>query len=152
MLSKEEIIRLKESFSIKFKPENVEYAGYSRFVVRECNKLNGNDPIIGQNNYRLFDDELNLIPLITNYNGIFSFTCGVAVVCIRENIQISAGRFTQDRKYGLIDLNGNELLPCIYNSISVKLDGHVELTKDGHKKATNVSNIIDGTFKWEKDV
>lgn len=134
--------------------EEVEFLGYNRYSIKESYQVQLDDvSITWLHKYKLFDEDGNIIPLSKEYNGIFSFTMGVAVVCIRQNpgiIEKETGRkHTQERKDGLIDVDGKELLPCIYDSISVKLDGFIEIIKDGQKKATYVGEIIGGKFNWE---
>ena len=145
---KREIInKLKNDFN----SDEVEFHGYNRFVLREPYQLKTTTGEITRlYKDRLFNENCEEINLENAYNSIFMFTAGVAVVCTREYIQISDGRFTQDRKDGLIDVNGKELLPCIYDSIHPHLDGYVEISKAGQKKSTNLTKIINGTFNWEK--
>jgi hypothetical protein len=105
--------------------------------------------------YRLADENGNIIDLKSNYNFITKFARGAATVIIKEKPQIikdSAGliKAQENKKEGLIDTDGKELLPCIFDSVSVKLDGFVELEKDGVKKATNVGMIMSGDFDWNK--
>jgi hypothetical protein len=150
-LTPEEKNEIIKQLKQKFDTDEVEFHGYNRFVVREKYQVNlANGEITWLYKDRLFDEECNSIPLTNEYNSITMFSAGVAVVCIRENIQINDGRFTQDRRDGLIDINGIELLPCIYDSIIPRLDGFAEITKDGQKKLINVAQIINGKFSWEK--
>ncbi len=142
------IDKLKEDFDT----DEVEFHGYNRFVVREkySQTIEKNEVFLFKD--RLFDEECNPITFNSEYDSIFMFIVGVAVVCIRRNIEIINGRIHQERKDGMIDINGKELLPCIYDKIKVKLDGHVELTKDGHKKATSVFVITNGKFNWDEAI
>ena len=142
---------------LKNKPgfETIESLGHNRYRIREKYQvILENGATTWLHKYRLFDEEGTEIPLAKNYDGIFSFARGAASVCIRKNtkiIETSTGtKFSQERKDGLIDVNGKELLPCIYDSVSVKLDGFVEIIKDGTKKATNVNQIVSGKFDWNK--
>lgn len=111
-----------------------------------------NDSTILSYKYHLFDDKGTLIQLDNEYDGIFVFTIGVAVVCMRNNMRINGGRFTQVRKDGLIGVNGKELLPCVYNSIGPKLDGSVEISKDGRSKVTCIDILKSGRFNWDEDI
>jgi len=141
------ILKLKDAFNT----DQVEFNGHNRFVVRERFQVelaNGHTTWLYKD--KLFDEEGHPIPLANEYNSIFKYTAGVAVVCTRENVQIIGDRSTQDRKDGLIDINGKELLPCIYDSIHPHLDGFVEITKDGQKKATSVVEITSGEFNWDE--
>jgi len=149
---KEIIIKLKNEFNT----DEVEYSGFNRFVVREQFQVDlASGDITRLYKDRLFDEECNPIPLANEYNSIFWFTSGVAVVCIRENIKFKdteRGKvFSLDRRYGIIDVNGKELLPCIYNSIHISF-GEVELTKDGHVKSTQVNTITSGKFDWNEGI
>ena len=92
------------------------------------------------------------IILSNKYNNISPFTLEVAVVSTVDNISIKDKSFTSATKYGLIDINGKELLPCIYDSIHPHWDGFTEIIKDGVKKATSIVRIIDGRFIWDKAV
>ena len=145
---KREIIsKLKENF----KSDEVEFHGYNRFVLREPYQLKTTTGEITRlYKDRLFNENCEEIKLENVYNGIFMFIDGVAVVCTRENIQISDGRFTQDRKDGLIDVNGKELLSCIYDSIHLKIGGYVEISKAGQKIKTHLTKIKEDKFNWEK--
>jgi hypothetical protein len=142
----EEIIRkLQEDCNT----DEVEFHGYNRFVVREKFKVDLENGHTWLYKDKLFDEEGNPIPLSNEYNSIFMFTAGVAVVCTRANIQIVGDRFTQVRKDGLIDVNGKELLPCIFDSIHPHLDGYIEITKEGQKKSTSVDVVTSGNFNWD---
>lgn len=148
-LSKQHQNETIKNLSEKFSTKDVQYHGYNRFVVRVKYQVELADgSIIMLYKDHLFDENSNQIPLKNEYNSIFIFTAGVAVVCIRENIRIVKDRFTQDRRDGLIDTNGKELLPCIYDSIRIHLYGFIEITKDGQKKSTTANVITSGNFDW----
>lgn len=133
---------------------DVEPLGYLRYKTSERYHVEVGDSFTKLTRDTLYDENGNQIATNPEYHNIFSFARGVAVVCIRSNIQFfeneSGPRFTQDRKDGLIDVNGKELLPCIYDSIDVHSDGFVEIKKDGIGKITNVDEIIKGNFDWDK--
>jgi len=100
---------------------------------------------------KLFNEKCEEIPLENEYNSIYSFAQSVATVEIRKNIKIKNGKVVgYDKKQGLIDVNGKELLPCIYDYINVHLDGFTEIIKDGVKKVTWVSKIKNGEFNWDE--
>lgn len=149
-LSKGEIKMVVDRLSNEFNSDQVEYLGYNRFVVRvpfHFKALTGE--LLRLYKDRLFDENCEEIPLRQEYNSIFKFTSGLAVVCIRTQVEINDGRSSHSRKDGLIDVNGNELLPCIYDAIRPKQDGHAEITKNGITKFTNINKIINGSFNWE---
>jgi hypothetical protein len=139
------ILKLQQEFNT----DDFEFHGYNRFVVREKYQVELENGHTWLYKDKLFDEEGNPIPLENTYNSIFMFTAGVAVVCTRENIQIKGDRFSQERKDGLIDINGKELLPCIYDSIHPHIDGYIEITKDGQKKTTSVDLILSDKFIWD---
>ena len=147
---KKEIEEILEKLRKKFNNDEVESLGYNRFVIREPYEVKAKGGMIILYKDKMADEQGILIPLQNEYNSIFNFTAGVAVVCLRKNIKIEGGRFTQDRRDGLIDINGKELLPCIYDSIHVHIDSFIEITKDGQKKDTNVGFITSGKFNWDK--
>jgi hypothetical protein len=152
-LTPEEKKKIINKLKNNFNSDEVEFHGYNRFVLREPYQVKtttGEITRLYKN--RLFNENCEEILLENEYNSIFMFTAGVAVVCTRENFQIKEGRFTQDRKDGLIDINGKEILPCIYDSIHPHIDGFTEITKDGVKKASNVNEIINGKFDWDKAI
>lgn len=133
-----------------FNSDEVEFHGYNRFVLRVSYQVETTKgEITSLYKDRLFNEKCEEILLEKEYDSIFMFTAGVAVVCMRENIQIKDGKFIQDRKNGLIDINGKEMLPCIYDSIHPHLDGFIEITKGGVTKATDVNKIIKGKFNWD---
>jgi len=152
-LSPEEKKEIIQKLREKFNHEDVESLGYDRYVITK--KTYTDVPGFGPtwlSKDKMADEAGNLVPLSNEYDNIFGFARGVAVVCRRDlpqKTENGAG-FTRGRKDGLIDTNGNELLPCIYDSIHVHLDGFVEITKDGVKKATSVTAITNGEFYWEE--
>lgn len=146
---KSEIInKLKNDFN----SNEVGFHGYNRFVLRTPYQVATTEGITRLYKDRLFNEKCEEIPLENEYNSIFKFWAGVAVVCIAENIQIKNGRFTYNKKCGLIDINGKELLPCIYDSINVHLDGHTEIQKGGIRKETSLRAIISGRFNWDEEM
>lgn len=155
--SPEERKEIMKNLKKKLHTDTVEFLGYNRYSTYEKYPVQLEDgSIIWLSKYKLFDEVGNQIPLSKEYNGIFSFALGVATVCVRQNTKIieteTGIKFTQDRKDGMIDINGNELLPCDFDSVSGKLDGFVEIIKNGVKKATNVNEIINGKFNWDSAI
>jgi len=137
-LDKVEIEKIRQSLSETFHTDidNIQYKGSNRFMV-----------IKNQKEW-LLDDDMNQIILKTEYSNISDFIIGVARVCIREYINEDS-QILEIKKFGLIDTNGREILPCFYDSISVHLDGYIEITLGGQKKWTNVEDIVNGKFNWE---
>jgi hypothetical protein len=135
----------------KFADYEVQDCGYCRYVIceRYPKGVEGGTVLL-QRVKMMVDEEGNIIPLGNNYDSIFMFSKSVAVVCQRGDVKIKENSFAQAVKYGLIDVNGKELLPCIYDNISDHLDGFVELSKGGEGKFTQLHEIIDGTYTWEE--
>ena len=144
---KKEIIR---KLQVEYNTDEVEFHGYNRFVVRERTQLVNDHTWLYKD--KLFDEVGNIIPLENEYNNIFMFTSGVAVVCTRENIKIEGGRFTQTQKDGLIDINGKELLPCVFDSIHIHFGGPVDITKNGEKRFVSQNVIENGKFNWDEAI
>ncbi len=132
-----------------FETEEVSYNGSNRFVVRQRYSLDVPGGTVLLFKDKLFDENCQAIPLSIEYNGIFPFIKNVATVCIRENIQLKDHRVSQVRKDGLIDKDGKELLPCIYDSVKVNLDGSIEVTKDKVVKISTLREIVAGDFDWD---
>ena len=158
--SQEEIKEILKYLKNKYKPESVQYMGYNRFALINSRRLtfniNETDAYLPKiREYRLTDAEGILIDLEREYNFIEKFTHGVAVVSIREVTRDFKAQsdlaFDFKRKEGLIDINGKELLPCIYDSINVHQDGFVEISKGEVKKGGALLPIIEeGKFDFEK--
>ena len=144
-----------KKFKKKFHTDKIEYLGYDRYSITEKYQKVIKDVTVFPTRLKmLIDSEGNVIPLQNNYDYVFGFTLGVAVIRVNGEIQIENKEtgtfFSREDKEGLIDINGKELLPPIYDSINVKLDGFVEIKKEGQNKFTNLQLIIDGKFDWEK--
>lgn len=135
----------------KFNTDEVEYNGFNRFVLRDKYQL---DLASGHTTWlyhdKLFDENSNQISLQNEYNAICRFINGVAIVIIYENIQFTENKHHKDEKCGLIDINGNELLPCKYDAIHIYMEGSIDITKNGQTKLTFVNDIINGEFDWDK--
>lgn len=129
--------------------DEVEFHGNNRFVVRERYRVDLENGHTWLYKDKLFDEVGNIIPLENEYNSIFMFTSGVAVVCTEENIKIEGGRFTQTRKDGLININGKELLPCVFDSIHIHFGGPVDIIKNGEKRFVSQKVIENGKFNWD---
>jgi hypothetical protein len=134
--------------------DEVDVLGYYRFKTSKKERITVGDSFTKLTRDTLYNENGEQIPTNAQYHNIFSFYKGVANVCIRNNIQFieteSGTHFTQDRKDGLIDVNGKEVLPCIFDSIHVQGDGFVEIKKNGQCKITNVDIIMNGNFDWDK--
>lgn len=132
----------------QFENHRVEYLGYNRFVC--CDKIKTTD-MDSWTKIILFDEKCNQISLSNEYDEIFPYTNGVAVVGLRSDLIININAtIRQECKKGLIDTLGKELLLCNYDKIKVGLDGNVELTKNVHRKKTSIITIINGKFNWDE--
>jgi hypothetical protein len=140
------ITKLKSDFNT----DEVEFIGSNRFVLRipyqvkietvEFTRLYKD---------RLFNENCEEILLKNEYNGIFGFTYGVAPVCNYSEIKTKNEKISRVKKFGLIDVDGNELLPCIYDKIKPHLDGSIDIQKDGVEKSTSINKIINLNFNWD---
>ena len=144
---KKEIIR---KLQVEYNTDEVEFHGYNRFVVRERTQLVNDHTWLYKD--KLFDEVGNIILLENEYNSIFMFKDGVAVVCTREIIQIEGGTSAQVRKDGLIDVWGKELLPCVFDSVNPHLGGTVDITKNGEKRFVLLDVIENGNFNWDEAI
>ena len=149
---KKEILR---TLRKQLKTDTIESLGSNRYSTRERYQDQLEDgTVVFLKKCKLFDGAGNQIPLVNAYNWITRYTKKVAVVRMTENVKILNGntglKAHEETKEGLIDVDGRELLPCIYDSINVKLDGFVEISKAGKKKATRVNKIINGEFDWDE--
>ncbi len=138
-----------------FHTDKIEYLGYDRYSIIERYQKVIEDGIVFPHRLKMvIDSEGNVIPLQKNYDYVFRYTLEAAVVRVIGEIQIENKEtgtfFSREDKEGLIDIYGKELLPPIYDSIDVKLDGFVIIKKEGQKKFTNLQIIFDGEFDWEK--
>lgn len=133
--------------------EDCKYNGSDRYLVRYRYQVDVNGNTTWLYKDKIFDQDGNLIPLENEYNSIFLFTKGLAVVCIYSNLEFRKIdgnlKMFKESKYGLIDVNGKELLPCIYQSISIKSEGFLELSKDGQMQAVPISEVVNGEFNWD---
>ena len=138
-----------KKLKIKFKREDILFLHNNRYLIRDKYSLKVSDGYtVFLFKDKMIDDKGNFIPLANEYNNIFKFTLGLAVVCIKSNTQVVGNTYSQDSKYGLIDVNGKELLPCIFDSIMVRSEGFVEIKLNGQEINTYVTQIIAGEFKW----
>jgi hypothetical protein len=141
------ITKLKSDFNT----DEVEFIGSNRFVLRipyQVKIETGEFTRLYKD--RLFDKNCEEILLKNEYNGINGFTYGVAPVSIYSEIKIKDEKFSRVKKFGLIDFDGNELLPCIYDKMKILPEGLVEIQKDGVEKTPNINEIIDLNFNWDE--
>ncbi len=140
------ITKLKSDFNTN----EVEFIGSNRFVVKIPYQVKiATGEFTRLYKALLFDNNCEEILLKNEYNGIFGFTYEVAPVCIYSEIKIKDEKFSRVKKFGLIDVDGNELLPCIYDKIKPHLDGIVDIQKDGVEKSTSLNKIINLNFNWD---
>ena len=148
-LTREEHEDLLQKLREKFDTNDVEYIGSNLYEVQVSYEKVIDGYTVELKKAKLVDESGNIIQLENEYNSIFMFTAGVAVVCIKDIIKIEVDRFTQKRLDGLIDIKGKEILPCIYDKISVKSDGHMDITKGGQKRCIGVNAVTSGNFNWD---
>lgn len=152
MLSREEINLVKKQLGGD-DPDRVAYLRQNRFSLSEpvwVETSDGRQTRISS--CRLFDSQCDEIQLSKEYHLISRFIGGVSVVRTSSNINFKDGRSEMDSKFGMIDLNGQEIVPCVYDRIDSDLDGRIELRKDGLRKLTDSMTVLDGTFSWEEAV
>ena len=140
------ITKLQENFNT----DEVEFRGSNMFVLRipyQVKIETGEFTRLYKD--RLFDKNCEEILLKNEYNAIYMFTYGIAPVSNYIQLKINEGKFSMVKKFGLIDTDGNELLPCIYDKIKPHLDGIVEIQKDGLEKTTSINKIINLNFSWD---
>ena len=148
---KEIIAKLKKIFPLNL----VEPLGYKRFAIKDITfvRIEGLKYKFEKISH-LVDDSGKIISLKNEYNGITSFGKDLAVVWTKKYISTfkkpSRESVEEEKKFGLIDTDGNELLPCIFESINAHLDGFVEIKKEGKIKATTKQILIGGKFSWNK--
>lgn len=139
----EEVRQAIEKFCSKFLTSHVQYLGYNRYSIGKVSPEINAESIYsdGKNSEFLVDEIGNTIPLERSYSNILPYTGGLAPVVIREA--------NWEKKFGIIDTEGNELLECVYDMISIHLDGFVEISKHNTLKSTSVETIINREFNWE---
>ncbi len=139
----EEVRQTIELFCSKFHTSHVQYLGYNRYSIGKASSEIKTSSIYsdGKNSEFLVDEVGNTIPLQMGYSNILLYTRGLAPVVIREA--------NWEKKFGIIDTEGNELLECVYDVISIHLDGFVEISKHSTLKSTNVTTIVNREFNWE---
>jgi hypothetical protein len=157
-MEKDKINDILKEISLKYQSYEVENLGYCRFVVYEKHNVEiapGEFARIRKVK-KMLDENCKEIILKDSYNNISSFTKNLASVCVKKNTKVldtvTGEKFTQDVKYGIIDIMGVELLSCIYDAVSIKLDGFILLKKDEQQKATNITAITEGYFDWDEAI
>jgi hypothetical protein len=148
-LSNDEKKRIFQQLKKKFNCDDVQSLGYKRFALINSKRIRiekGDYTIHPRiRRYMLADENCNIIRLNDEYNFIEKFIAGVAVVWKQIDYEIQeteTGHVAVDiRKYGLIDINGKELLPAIYDNVSAHIGGIVEITKDGETNTTTITAL-----------
>lgn len=156
-ISMDEMKRISQELKKKFDCDEVQFLGYMRFALINSKRviLERDDFTIHPRirKYMLADEKGNIISLNEEYNFIAKFIAGVAEVWKQIDYQIQEtdnGHVAVDiRKYGLIDINGKELLPVIYENVSAHADGMVEITKDGETKMTTIIKLEKDEYSWD---
>jgi hypothetical protein len=151
VVTKQEINQLLERLTQQFPMDSVDYIGCNRFVVgiKDWEKV-AVKGVYTEKKVLLFNEKLEEIPLTKEYDAINMCTNGL--IRVSKTISLSfpeEGRFKTQRKFGLINVDGKELLPCEYDVASPKLDGIIELTRDGLSFNISISELIEGEYNWE---
>lgn len=150
-LGKDEIKEIIEKLEKTNYPNSVEYLGMKRFKIQETYypTIDGEPTPIPRDKV-LLNEQGESISLVNSYDFFSKVQHGnIIVVKVHRNLRIVNDRSKNDNKVGLIDIDGRELVPCIYDSIVVKTPS-IFLLKDGKEKRTTISNVLDGKFEWEK--
>jgi hypothetical protein len=156
-LSNDEQKRISQQLKKKFNCDDVQFLGYKRFALINSKRIileKGDSTIHPRiRKYMLADENSNIIRLNDEYNFIAKFIAGVAEVWKQLDYHIQetdTGHVAVDiRKYGLIDINGKELLPAIYDNVSAHIGGIVEITRDGVTINTNITVLKSDEFSWD---
>ena len=142
-LTKEQLNNLKNKLEIQFPNGRAEYIGCNRFIVAIKNKVEIEDREVFIDKYFLFDSDLHEIIEARKFDSIYMCTKGI--ITVSKN---SLPTFSGSKKFGLIDINGKDLLPCEYDRASPKLDGLVELRREGLEFYVSILEIIEGRYDW----
>lgn len=151
MVSKQDINQLLERLTQQFPMDAVDYIGCNRFVVsiKDWEKVEDKE-VYTEKKVILFNEKLEEIILAKDYHDINMCTNGL--IRVSKSISLSfpeEGRFKTQRKFGLINVDGKELLPCEYDVASPKLGGSIELTREGLNFNITISELIEGEYNWE---
>jgi hypothetical protein len=144
VLTKEHLDNLKSKLEIQFPNGRVEYIGCNRFIVVIKNQVEFEGRYDFIDKYFLFDSDLQEIIEAREFDTIYMCTKGI--ITVSKN---SLPTFSGTKKFGLIDINGKELLPCEYDRASPKLDGLVELRREGLEFFVPIKEIVEGEYVWE---
>jgi len=147
-LTKEQLDNLKNKLEVQFPNGRAEYIGCNRFTIAIKNQVEIEDRQVFIDKSFLFDSDLNEIIEAREYDNIHM--CRNGIITVSKN---SLPTFNKDnpfsRTFGLIDINGKELLPCEYDHASPKLDGSVELRREGIEFFAPIEEIVEGEYVWE---
>lgn len=150
VLTKEQLDNLKSKLEIQIPNGRAEYIGCNRFTVAIKNQVEIEDREVFIDKYFLFDNDLQEIIEAREYDSIYMCTNGIIRVSKNSLPTFSEDNtFTKTKKFGLIDINGKELLPCEYDRASPKLDGLVELRREGIEFFVPIKEIVEGEYVWE---
>ena len=87
--------------------------------------------------YQIINKDFEVVVSLSQYKFVDNFELGIAKVMSSKDL------------YGFIDINGNEIIPCIYKEIGYfNNDGVAKATTyDGEKVEINISDLNLGTLK-----
>ena len=149
-LTKEDVNNLKNKLKIQYPKGRVEYIGCNRFKValKHQIEIEGRSVLIDK--YFLYDIDLKEILEARKFDTIYRCTNGFITVSKNSLPTFSEDdTFSRTKKFGLIDINGKEILPCEYESASAKLDGLVELRREGIDFFVPIEEILEEEYVWE---
>ena len=150
VLTKEQLDNLKSKLEIQIPNGRAEYIGCNRFTVAIKNQVEIEDREVFIDKYFLFDNDLQEIIEAREYDSIYMCTNGIITVSKNSLPTFNEDNtFTRTKKFGLIDINGKELLPCEYDRASPKSGGSVELSREGIEFFAPTEEIVEGEYVWE---
>ena len=149
-LTEQELNNLKENLKNVYPKSKVEYLGYNRFIVSTKIQEEIEGRVVFLDKYLLFDCDLNEIQSARNYDSVYTCTLGIIIVSKNSKLNFTEDNSSsQTKKFGLIDINGKEILPCEYDRAIPKLDGLVDLSREGIEFFVPIGEITEGDFDWE---
>ena len=149
-LTEEDLNNLKNKLQSQYPKGRVEYIGCNRFTVAIKNQIEIEGRYVLIDKYFLYDIDLKEILEARNFDTIYMCTNGIITVSKNSLPTFSEDdTFSRTKKFGLIDINGKELLPCEYESASPKLDGLVELRREGIDFFVPIEEILEEEYVWE---
>jgi len=134
----------------------IDQLGSDLYAYRVKERININNVILQRYIVHMVDEDGKEIGLQNTYSFIQRFTKGTAVVRIDKIVDVKEENGVIvpviERKEGLIDTSGKELMPCIFDSIHSHLDGHTEISKGADTVTTKLIFIKNGEFNFEEEI